>query len=397
MTTPYPSARPDPDRRFDPFPLTDQQQAYLLGRTGVFELGNVSTHAYYEYEGELDLDRFVLAWRKVIERHDVLRTVMLPDTNQQVVLERPPVFTPGVVDLRGVDPEPELARIRDRLSHEVRPAGEWPLFAVVVSLLDESRARVHVSFDALVLDYLSWQLLIADLTRFYADPDVELPALEIGFRDYVLAEAAIVDTERHQRAQRYWRGRDLPPAPRLPHAVDPSTVREPRWSSRIATLPIERWQRVRTAAGKAGLTPTALCLAVFAEVLSVWSESAHFCLNVPRMNRFPLHPQASQLLGEFASFSLLEVDNREGGGTFTERAKRIQRTFWDDLSHQELSGVRVLRELIRAAGGTRGALMPVVLTSTIGFTAGERPLLGQVLPRVFAVSQTPQVYLDVKI
>ncbi|GGK04486.1 hypothetical protein GCM10010123_38040 [Pilimelia anulata] len=397
LASPYPLATPDPAGRYEPFPLTDQQQAYLLGRTGVFELGNVSTHAYYEYEGELDLDRFTAAWRRAIDRHDVLRAVMLPDSNQQVVLADPPPFTPEVVDLRGTDPAPGLARIRERLSHEVRPAGEWPLYSVVVSLLGGGRSRVHVSFDALVLDYLSWQLLIADLTRFYADPDLDLPPLGIGYREYVLAETAIADTERHHRALRYWRGRDLPPAPRLPHAVDPSTVREPRWSSRIATLPAEQWQRVRAAAAKAGLTPTALCLAAFAEVIGTWSESAHFTLNVPRMNRFPLHPRAGELLGEFASFTLLEVDNRERGTTFAERAKRIQRTFWADLSHQELSGVRVLRELIRAAGGTRGALMPVVLTSTIGFTAGERPLLGEQLPRVFAVSQTPQVYLDVQI
>ncbi|SDD25406.1 non-ribosomal peptide synthetase [Actinokineospora iranica] len=398
MISPYPPAVPDPDNRFEPFPLNDQQQAYLLGRTGVFELGNVSTHAYYEYEGEVDLDRFTSAWRRVIDRHDVLRTVMLPDTNQQRVLREVGEFTPVVHDLRGADPEPTLRAIRDRLSHEVRPAGQWPLFAVEVSLLDERRSRVHVSFDALILDYLSWQLLIADLTRFYADPELSLPPLEIGFRDYVLAEAGIAATDRGRKAEAYWRERlpSLPPAPRLPTAVDPASIRHPQWTSRLATLPAEDWAEVKKAAAKAGLTPTVVCLAVFAEVLSTWSESAHFALNVPRMNRFPLHPRAAELLGEFASFSLLEVDNREPG-TFLDRAKRLQRTFWNDLGHQEFSGVRVLRELIRAAGGTRGALMPVVLTSTIGFTAGERPLLGAVLPRVFAISQTPQVYLDVQI
>ncbi|MFC3998913.1 amino acid adenylation domain-containing protein [Nocardiopsis sediminis] len=397
--SPYPRAVADPAGRFEPFPLTDQQQAYLLGRTGVFELGNVSTHAYYEYEGELDVERFTLAWRRVIERHDVLRAVVLPDEGRQQVLSDPGEFTPEILDLRGADPAPALREVRDRLSHEVRPAGVWPLFAVVVSRLGDRRCRVHVSFDALILDYLSWQLLIADLTRFYADPGLVLPPLEIGYRDYVLAEAAMEGTGRYRRAEEYWRGRlpGLPPAPRLPLAADPATVRHPRWSSRIATLPAPEWAQVKARAAAAGLTPTSVCLAAFAEVLAVWSESAHFTLNVPRMNRFPLHPQANQLLGEFASFSLLEVDLRDPAATFTDRARRLQRTFWDDLAHQEYSGVRVLRELVRASGGTSGALMPVVLTSTIGFTAGERPLLGDVLPRVFAISQTPQVYLDVQI
>ena len=399
MSSPFPAATPDPASRFEPFPLNDQQQAYLLGRAGTFDLGDVSTHAYYEYEGELDLDRFTAAWRRVIDRHDMLRAVMLPDTNEQRVLAEVEPFTPEVADLRGLDPGAVTARlgeIRDRLSHQVRPAERWPLFWVVVSLLDGGISRVHVSFDALILDYLSWQLLIRDLTRFHADPDLVVAPLEVTFRDYVLAESALTGTERHRRARRYWCDRvpGLPRAPALPTSSAPAP---PRWSSRIARLDAARWGRVRAAAATAGLTPTTLCLAVFADVLTTWSDSAHFAVNVPRMNRFPLHPQVGELLGEFASFSLLEVDNRGAGTTFTERAKRIQRTFWDDLSHQEFSGVRVLRELIRADGGTGAALMPVVLTSTIGFTAGEEPLLGARLPRVFAISQTPQVHLDVQI
>ncbi|GAB2507093.1 non-ribosomal peptide synthetase [Nocardiopsis aegyptia] len=399
MRSPYPIAEHDPEHRFDPFPLTDQQQAYLLGRTGAFELGNVSTHAYYEYEGELDTDRFTLAWRRAIERHDALRTVILPDTGEQAVLADTGEFTPEIVDLRGRDPEPELRRVRERLSHQVRPADAWPLFSVVVSLLDEGRSRVHVSFDALILDYLSWQLLIADLTRFYRDPDAELAPLPVTYRDYVLAEAAITGTDRYRRAEEYWRGKvaALPPAPRLPLAADPATVDVPRWSSRLATLPDERWRAVKASAAAHGLTASTVCLTAFAEVLAAWSESAHFTLNVPRMNRFPLHPEANALLGEFASFSLLEVDHRDPDLPFAERAKRLQRTFWTDLQHQEYPGVRALRDVARATGGGRRALMPVVLTSTIGFTAGEEPLLGHTLRRVFAVTQTPQVYLDTQI
>ena len=34
--------------KFDVFPLTEVQQAYWLGRSGVFELSDVSTHNYFE-------------------------------------------------------------------------------------------------------------------------------------------------------------------------------------------------------------------------------------------------------------------------------------------------------------------------------------------------------------
>ncbi|HWG98299.1 MAG TPA: condensation domain-containing protein, partial [Pilimelia sp.] len=198
----------DPDaERFAPFPLTDQQHAYVVGRTGTVELGNVSTHAYYEYEGDLDLDRFRLAWQRAVDRHDMLRAVIDVDAGTQRVLESVPPFAPEVVDLRGL-PAGEVARrlagIRDGMSHEVRPAGAYPLFGVVVSRLDDRRARVHVSFDGLTLDYLSWQLLVADLTAWYDDPDHAAAPLGLTFRDYVLAADAARDTEPYRRARRYW-------------------------------------------------------------------------------------------------------------------------------------------------------------------------------------------------
>src|SRR5271166_733940 len=41
-SAPLPEVVPDPSRRYQPFPLTDIQQAYLVGRTSAFDLGNVS-------------------------------------------------------------------------------------------------------------------------------------------------------------------------------------------------------------------------------------------------------------------------------------------------------------------------------------------------------------------
>lgn len=401
MADALPTVVPAREARHEPFALTDQQHAYLVGRSGEFELGNVSTHAYYEYEGTLDMERFTLAWRRVIDRHDMLRAVLDPETQTQRILADVPPFEPELLDLRGLGAGEVAARldeVRERLSHEVRAPEVYPVFAVVVSRLDDERARVHISFDGITLDYLSWQLLVADLTRFYDDPELDVPPLELTFRDYLRAQEEATSSEAYRRAERYWseRAAELPPSPRLPMRAEPASIDRPRWTSRAGGLDAGRWSSLKAAAGRAGLTPTALMLGAFAEVLAVWSEAPRFTVNVPRMNRLPLHPQANEILGEFASFSLLEV-NHDGDAPFAQRAKAIQRQLWSDLAHLQVTGVRVLRELIKAHGGFQRALMPVVLTSTLGFTAGERPLLGGRLDRVFAISQTPQVYLDVQI
>src|SRR5262245_51606447 len=49
---PEPALQTDRTRENEPFALTGIQQAYLLGRSGVFDLGGVSTHLYLEFEHE---------------------------------------------------------------------------------------------------------------------------------------------------------------------------------------------------------------------------------------------------------------------------------------------------------------------------------------------------------
>ncbi|MFI0421227.1 amino acid adenylation domain-containing protein [Spongiactinospora sp. 9N601] len=389
------------DPRHEPFPLTDTQRAYLLGRGGVFELGNVTTHAYFEFEGDLDVGRFATAWRLLVERHDMLRAVIDPDTVTQRVLPDTPPFTPDLIDLRDRDEaarDRELAALRDRLSHAVGPPDRWPLFQVTVARLRDDLVRVFIGFDGLVCDFASWHVLSGELSALYEDPAARLPELTTSFREYVLADAARQGGEDHRRSEEYWRKRlaELPPAPRLPLTADPATIAAPRFARRAAVLDRAGWDGLKARARAAGLTPSALLLAAFAEILAAWSEDAHFTVNVPRMNREPIHPQVNRLVGEFASFSLVEVDNRSRD-TFADRAGRIQRRLWEDLSHPEVTGPWMLRELARVRGGMEHARMPVVLTSTLAWADPEGTALDRRWTQVYGVSQTPQVYLDVQL
>ena len=97
---------------------------------------------------------------------------------------------------------------------------------------------------------------------------------------------------------------------------------------------------------RAGLTPAGILLAAYAEVLAIWSKSQHFTINLTLFNRLPLHEQANDIVGDFTSVNLLEVNNSKPEG-FKSRARRSQEQLWQDLDHRYFSGVRVIRELIK--------------------------------------------------
>jgi amino acid adenylation domain-containing protein len=392
---------PDAGRRHVPFPLTDVQQAYWIGRTGAFELGNVSTHVYVEFEGDgIDVERFAAAWRRLIERHDMLRAVVLPDGRQQI-LDAVPPYEIAILDLAAAPPavrERELAAVRGEMSHQVLPADRWPLFDFRASRLPAGGVRLHLSMDLLIGDALSFRILERELLQLYRDPEASLPPLSLSFRDYVLADHALAETAPYRRALEYWRGRleTLPPAPELPLAINPAALERPRFTRRVAGLEPAIWRRLKQRAHRAGLTPSVLLLAAFSEVLAAWSKSPRFTLTLTLFNRLPLHPQVNEIVGDFTSVTLLEVDGATAE-SFEDRARRLQRQLWSDIENRLVSGVRVLRDARRAAGagGITGA-MPVVFTSTLGLPQRQSKLARSLLggEAIYSISQTPQVWLD---
>ena len=396
-----PTILPASEQKHLPFPLTDIQQAYWIGRTGSFELGSVTAHLYREVEGiDLDLNRLNHALQQLIERHDMLRAIVLPDGQQQILPQVTPYHI-EVLDLRGQEAnviESELEDLRGRMSHQVLPSDKWPLFEVRASRLDDRRFRLHISFDALTFDGWSILLIFNEWSRLYQDTDANLDPLELSFRDYVLGEEGLRESELYQRSQDYWLRRldTLPPAPELPLEVNPSSVLKPRFVRRDAKLQPETWARLKDRAARAGLTPSGVLLAAYAETLKAWSKNPRFTLTLTLFNRLPIHPQVNDIVGDFTSLSLLEVDNSRED-TFEARARFLQEQFWEDLDHRHFSGVRVLREFSKNRGGVLRASMPVVFTSIL--THDTTKIGGQystewIGDTVYEITQTPQVWLD---
>ncbi|NER24032.1 MAG: amino acid adenylation domain-containing protein [Symploca sp. SIO1C2] len=390
-----PNIVPAPEKKYQPFPLTSIQQAYWLGRHQNFDLGNIATHGYIELDcSDLNLPQFNQAWQKLIEHHYMLRAVMLA-SGEQEILEKVPAYEIEVLDLRSQSPSAiaeQLEAIREQMSHEVLPADQWPLFKIRATILDGENTRLHLSSDALIGDAWSAMLLGKQWQQLYENPEILLPPLEISFRDYVLAELLLKDTPQYQLSEEYWFNRNLPPAPELPFAKHPSSVAKPQFKRYAAQLEPEQWQQLKQRATKANLTPTTVLLAAFADILNYWSKSPNFTINLTLFNRFPLHPQVNQLVGDFTSLTLLEVDNSVAY-SFTTRAQRVQRQLWQDLDYNYVSGVEVQRELRRQRGSTQP--MGVVFTSTLGFNSLiENRSLNQLGEVVYVITQTSQVWLD---
>lgn len=397
--TPAPAAiTPAPARLHEPFALTDLQQAYWLGQSELLDHGRTPAIGYIENQlTDLDVARFERAMQRLIDRHPMLRTVVQADGQQRVLREVPP-FVLDFVDLRGHDARARAAIVeqtREELSTEAVPPGHWPMLRMRVHRLDQHGYLVHVGIPLLISDLQSFRIMNRDLDRLYADPDAAPPDIEIGFHDYVEALRASRQSEEHARAERYWRDRlaTLPAGPGLPLARAPETIERARFRRRRGVLPTADWKALEQRARQAGLTPAAVIGAAYAEVLGAFSHTPHFAISLLYQNRPALHPQIQDVIGNFSTTILLEIDNREPI-PFEQRVKTLQKRLWSDIEHAQVSGVQVVRELAHARGTNVATAVPVVLASTLHLDADvieEGGLLGRLMSSRI---QTPHIWID---
>jgi aryl carrier-like protein len=378
-----------------PFSLTEVQTAYMLGRNSQFELSGISPQTYFEYETKLDINRLSQSLQKVIQRHSMLRAVILPEGKQQI-LQDVPDYQIEIENLIGLDEGKQNVRLqeeRSRMTNHVFPLGQWPLFELKAFLLKEDTYLLCFRYDALLMDGASMNIIGHDLLHYYHKPDQRLESLSFDFQDYMFIYDEMEQSKEYKKAKDYWTNKlpDFPFAPSLLLKKDPEEIATPNFQSLTKILDKDKWTKLRKLAQEKEVTPSALLCTLYGEVLAHWSNQRRLAINLTVFNRYPVHEEVEQIVGDFTSLILLDVDVNPEQSFFT-RVEQTQSTLLDGLEHRHYDGVSFIRDFTRYHQMRPKAVMPIVFTSMLaGAGAFAWEQLGS-LRHIHA--RTPQVYLD---
>ena len=299
-----------------------------------------------------------------------------------------------MVDLRGIAPEEaqrRLEHLREAKTHQRMRVEDGQVVDIVAVRLPGGRARMCLDVDMLAADAMSYRVLVSDLARRYRGET--LAPIDYTFARY-LAEHPTGGAER-DRDRAWWQERldDLPTAPMLP--VRTRSAEEHRTVRHHHRLEPEAKARLLAAAHERGVTPAMALASVFAEVIGRWSAEPRFLLNLPLFHRDPVHPQIDQVVGDFTSSVLLDVDVRTQASVL-DRARTLQQTLHTNGAHSAYGGLEVLRDLGRARG--EQVLASVVYTSALNLGELFDDAVAQTFGEpVWIVSQGPQVLLDAQV
>ncbi|MBX3712391.1 MAG: amino acid adenylation domain-containing protein [Lysobacter sp.] len=379
------TAAPDTRRGRADFPLTDMQRLLVVSASDGMEYA-LHPRLYFEVERPgLDIDRFVSAIARVLERHRRNIVVVTPDLRLRQVEEMTPPRVP-VRDLRRfseLGTTLGLMQIRHRMLKRPLPMDRWPWLDFQLTRYGDDDVRLHVNFSNLFLDQISGLRLLAEIEQCYAAPEIELPAEHVG-----IAEVSLALAQRHEaadRARAYWADRvaTLPAPPELP------TVRlqgNPGLNRRRLVLDAATWGAFAAGAAHHGVSAVTALLAVYGEIVARFSGSRHFILNQMISRRVLRRiPGVESVLGNLGAIYPLEFDWRDTA-PLRERARRLQATIIADLGRTDWSGVDVLEALNARHQAQGRAACPFVVSS--GLAGGPQEAF------VYSKLATPQVLLD---
>ncbi|HBM4422416.1 TPA: condensation domain-containing protein [Enterococcus faecium] len=383
---------PDKENIYEPFPLTDVQMAYWIGRQGAYNLGNVSTHCYFEFDSmDINVNKLQKALNDIIEYNPALRTIIL-NSGEQVILKEVPYYLLNINDLSTLDDNAKeniLLQMRESLSHRIIDLSNFPTFDFKVTKITKTLFRIFIGIDNAILDGWSMFEFLKEIKLKY-DGDFSSETIEPTFRDYVLYKKQ-EDRFHYERDKDYWINRldSFPIMPRLSIMKNDGNNSEQRFKRKEARIKRDDWIEIKRLATEVEVTPTTILLSLFSTILCKYSNSNNFVVNVTQFIKEDIHPEIHKIMGDFTQLCLLEI-KLDKSKTILENAKEIQEQLLSDMMHSSYSSIEFLRDL-REKKQT-DMIAPIIFTSGLGMKGNRNvDFLGELN---YSISQTPQVWLD---
>ncbi|TNM28828.1 amino acid adenylation domain-containing protein [Streptomyces sedi] len=327
----------------------------LPGRTAYNEVKAI------RLSGPLDTGALHAALRRLVERHEMLRTVFHPageSAVQRVREEATPDFE--VVD-GGARPE---EAVREALAAESARRFDLERGPLFVSRLVRTAADAHVlvmSFHHIVVDAASATVLSRDLSAFYrAERDgtrAELPALEHRYADHARRVRAAENGPEAARDLEYWRGALGGELPVLELPTDRPRPERMTSAGRAVfhSLEPELSRRVRALGQSRRATPFMALLAGWAAMLHRVTGQEDVIVGVPVSER---PRDAEELVGFFVNTLAVRVD-LSGDPAFGALLDRVRGVALDAYDHAGTPFERVVRELAPPRGTDRTPVFQV--------------------------------------
>ncbi len=182
----------------DHYPLSSpQKRMYILNKVDNSGL-NYNISQVLIIEGELDRERFSVACKTILERHEILRTTF-EMVNGEVVQK-----IHKKVELPLSNFKAEEKDVSNLINQFIKPfdLSSSPLIRMGLIKVADKKHYLILDVHHIIFDGTSMMIFMKELIELYNG--VELPPLEIQYKDYSLWQNQLTKSEKIEKQKKFW-------------------------------------------------------------------------------------------------------------------------------------------------------------------------------------------------
>ena len=355
-----------PAPRRDRYPMAWEQLAVLQAEAAA-DMGTAYNLPNGLYLPEnVDMARLRAAVNTLIERHEILRTRMIPAANEnsEPMMEILPP-SPALYEMLDCSTDEELA---EALGASVRPFDLWggvPTRLVLGSIAGRPRAILFDIHHALA-DAFSMEVLLAELAALYSGTAGQAPTVHM--KDYAWWSREGKGAAAPEAARGYWLDRFKGALPILDLPADRPRPTRHSWRADCLEFAIDRdtVYRLRTFASEQRTTPFAVVTSAWALLLARYAWTEELVMAVPVNSREDA--AMADMPGMLVSLLPLRLEVKSGV-CIADLIQNTHTAHSEALRHRAYGLGRLLTDLAPPAAPDRPLLSEVTL-SYMNFAAG---------------------------
>lgn len=273
-----------------------QKRLYFLYQTDRNSMAqNMNMPSVMKLEGNIDRNKLEVTFRKLVERHESLRTYF-EVIDAVPVLKIRDTFDFAIEYYQA--PEADVQRYIRKIIRPFDLQNELLIRVGIVEMAPEAFVLV-VDMHHIISDGISERILVSEFLSCYNDEP--LPELKLQYKDYTEWEQSEAYQKKAAASRNFWLEQFAEDTTLLdlPYDIERPAVKPTEGSSYTFDLDAETTKRLQEIADKEGATMFMMVLAIFNIFLAKLSGQEDVVLGTPTAGR--LHADLDHIIGMFVN------------------------------------------------------------------------------------------------
>lgn len=292
--------------------------------------------------GPLNMDVIHEIFRKLAERHEILRTSFSRSGELPVqIIHKNVELIHDVIDLTGITSAGRTKTVRDITLAESQAffnLEQPPLFRSKIVKLGSNDYLLFVTFHHIIMDGMSLEILMGEFAAMYGNlaekKEISLPPVTLQYADFAYWQRNVFQPETNRTQIEFWKEKLKNCTPLIfPEDKPRPPVKTYRGASQQIGFTPAQIKNLRSLAAGEGITMFMLFLTIFKTILYRYTGSTDISIGTPVNGREM--KETENMIGCFLNILILRTGILPHGH-FLDNLHRVKDTVKDAFDNQDL-------------------------------------------------------------